>query len=45
MDITAVSRLTLNNGIKIPYIGLGTIGLHGKTAQKSVETAWRRVTG
>lgn len=39
MKITKDSRVKLNNGIKIPYIGFGTYGLHGKSAHKSIEAA------
>ena len=39
MDLTVDSRIKLNNGIEIPYIGLGTYELRGKTANESVNTA------
>ena len=39
MEITINSRIKLNNGIEMPYIGLGTYGLHDKVALKSVDTA------
>ena len=39
MTITLKSRTKLNNGIEIPYIGLGTYQLKGKIAHESVNVA------
>jgi len=39
MALKISSRIKLNNGIEIPYIGLGTYQLRGKTAHESVNTA------
>jgi diketogulonate reductase-like aldo/keto reductase len=39
MALTINSKIKLNSGIEIPYIGLGTYGLRDKTAHESVNTA------
>ena len=39
MALSINSRIKLNIGIEIPYLGLGTYGLHGDDARKSVNAA------